>query len=196
MTSEVSFDPQTMLAAHLHEGETLRWVGKPSAQRMARISPQSVLKWLVPGLLFVLVITLDPDAVYRRRPVRDYFPVAIIYCIVVFVTIIATSAYQARLARRTAYGITDRRVLIVRQLDRSTEVDTYDYPLSLKRRALANGKSDVVFTNVFQKTLDSARGRKSTKNAGLFGIDNAEEVERLILQALPGSTSTVSGKGL
>lgn len=78
----------------------------------------------------------------------------------------------------TWYAITNKRLLIVRKLFWSSEVESYynqdiDFVMKTKWK---NGSGNIVFKRIREK---SGKGYSNT-DIGFFGIKDVEQVERLI----------------
>jgi hypothetical protein len=189
MTSEANFSPHTVVSDQLQYGEKVLRVGKTLPNRDAEgCAPQGIFMAGIWLFLYFLA-TYAPNAMLRNKPIGPIAPVMLVFFVVtVVLTLLMFRA--AKTLRQAAFGITNKRVVLVEQLARGElKVSAYNYPLYMERRNLPDGKGDLIFTNTVRQKLHNGR-KEIILPAGLFGIDDVAEVERLILEVLPGSTST------
>ena len=195
MTAEQQIDPHNLVSDQLQPGETLLWVGKPTPYRVALQHSRYAREAGIWMLIFLGFLLVFPDFRRAVAPIGDFLSLIIPLYAVVMLAFLIYPIREYLIARQTVYAITDRRVLIVkRRLRGNLEVVSFDQPLHLKRHDRRDAKGDLVFTNVYWEQKNGIRTDRFY--AGLYGIDNTAEAERLILEALPGSTSTTNGKGL
>lgn len=191
MNPTTDFTPQTVISDQLQYGEKVLWVGKPMPSRVALHNAPMLITIAVSMFIIVYAFISRASRGSDRRVFLDTNAQLIL--IIAFVLAIAFAilgpTLEARRAKSTVYGITNRRVVIITSAKGSEpEVFSCRGLVHMKRRDLSNGRGDLVFTNVVLREVEGYYN--GTIYAGLFGVENVEEVERLIMEVLPGSTST------
>lgn len=174
------------LNAALQPGETLLWVGKPSALHvMLRNRDALVTAGIALAALFVVLTAFPFTGIISFF----FFGCAAPWVIALFVAVplyyIARPMLDYFTAERTIYALTDRRALIIKPKRGGRIVETYRTSGQIERRDLGNGRGDLIFA----REIDP-RGRREyrVRKVGFLGVDGVREVERLMLNTL-GSSS-------
>ena len=105
----------------------------------------------------------------------------------------ALSLFRAALtANWTIYAVTNRRILIIKQLRLGEKaVGAYAREFVIERNKLGNERGDLIFTNVRTEEY-VGRNRPPLQNIITFyGIENVAEVEQLILDTFPVPLASV-----
>jgi hypothetical protein len=189
-TSQMDTYPRLWIEQQLGQGEKVLWASQPTPLWLALHALKPGIRML--GLCLLIVAFLG---VTENDLVRSGIPslngitlMSILVWVLFFVAAVPRAAHELRQAARTVYAITDQRVLIIRRLGSELEVAVYDYPLELERRErLISTGGDLIFKNVIEDEFGMVLTREIVY-AGLFGIKDVSEVERMILQTLRGST--------
>ena len=159
------------LQPELEQGEHLLWVGQEDAQRSALQS--------TPVFLFAIPWTAGTAHFMWSWPHHDWASLLFQGSFVLLgILMLLTPLWTYLLARRTVYGITDRRVILLTQTWTRT-VQSYGEReiTNLVRTERADGSGDLAFAK--RETSDGDGGRKSV-DVKLIGVPKVREVERLL----------------
>ncbi len=179
---------QSDIAAELQPGETILWLGKPMALRIALQDRDAVVTSLLALAALVVVLVGLPVLVFFNLL---FFGVGFPLLSLLFAAILLYyfarpfSAYLR--AARTTYAITDRRVLIITSGLHGRVVQSFNHIERVERHDLADGKGDLIFGSETQATRGGAGYRLRTRKVGFFGIANPRQVEQTLLTALSGA---------
>lgn len=163
----------------LQEGETLWWTGQPIGKRAA---------WrALPGVLFAIPWT--GFAVYWVIGASgfqwpgfpngfNYFSLFGMLFVLIGLYVLGSPIWAMRKAKRTAYALTDRRVIIV-ESGRSTRVRSYrrHQITELSRKQRVDGSGDVILAH---KTRTDSEGDKFTTDVGFLDIPDVKAVEVMV----------------
>ena len=155
-----------VVEAELQPGEQLLWLGGPNPMRMALSSAGAAL-FGVPWTAFWLWALLG----HFTSVSWAWWPAALFYGIPLWIGYLSAPApyWSWRAARRTAYAVTDRRVLIVRR-GKARTVDSYapDGITDAHRTERRDGSGDLVLARGFRDSIT------------LQAIPEVGRVERLV----------------
>jgi hypothetical protein len=170
------------LSAELQSGETLLWVGKPSALHMAlRNRDALVTAGIALAALFVVLTAFPFTAIFSFV----FFGCAMPWVIALFVAVplyyVARPVLDYLAAGRTIYAITDRRALIIKPKRGGRVVETYRTSGQIERRDLGGGRGDLLFASEIDPR---SRRDYRIRKVGFFGVERVREVERLMLSTL------------
>jgi hypothetical protein len=157
--------------AELQPGELLHWIGRPDPAALVR----SRQKFLWSGLLFLAFAVLWEMVAWFGHVVYPR-PLVLLWGIpfILFgagLVLYAPASFW--LARRMAYAVTDRRLLILHGFPRR-QIESY-WPADLNLLAVTErtgGRGDIIFQ---QRVM-----RSETLRCGFFGIASVRDVARLI----------------
>ena len=185
-------DPQlrSLINAELQRGEKLLWVGKPTPLRVVMQNREVVIVGVLLLIVMICVLFIFPNAhVFSVNLVGLGFSFGWILLIFVLLglTYFARPIYDYFMARRTIYAVTDRRALILKGRLRGRKALSYRQLEQVKRRDQLNGRGDLIFGSETYVVRRSSGVRVRTRKIGFFGIENAREVEALLLEHISGT---------
>jgi hypothetical protein len=174
---EAALSTEARLQRHLGEGERLLWSGRPG--QGLRLTRQS-------GLMLALAAFQLPWAVRAwKRPIDNFDLYMALIPLSLALLGLLTIVADRRLQRRTHYGVTDRRILILREPGRSW-LDRFASP-----------EQQAGLTSLALRELDDVdlRLRRNGSGSIAFGrraprlerIEHAERVAGLIEEARKGA---------
>jgi len=165
---------RTALSADLESGETLRWAGRPGALPLA--AKQSV------GVVFFLIWIgfVCTGFIARLAASGHWLNLGTLVSLLFLAAALAGLAFSINALTglwRTFYGITDRRILVVkRQIRRRVTSWTQQQITAVERRDRANGRGDVVFHQSLRPSVDGSE----LVSATLTDVADARTVEPLV----------------
>ena len=180
-------DVQFMVQSELQPGESLQWSGVADPARAAL----SALPAAIFGIPFAGFALFWMSAAFRgthalsksaNNPIAgafSYFPLFGLPFLLVGLGIVCAPLLAYFKAQRTAYAVTDKRVLVItggrtRTVKSCTPADI----VSVDHREREGGSGDVVIrTNAVLQQRNSL----SQVSIGLLGVSNVKEVARLVL---------------
>lgn len=189
------YQEMTILRTFLHEGEELRWTGRPYASVPYRPAPTFLL-----SALFVLGFSVFWMAMAAQAP-GPFFLFGTPFLLMGVYLVYNATVGTKRALKRTLYAVTDRRVLIIRENRRGTECS--DYVLSrlcgvdvmnLRGNAgsirLRDGRAHIVEEGHAYIRVGNRRhavvSEASVRDV-LLMIDNVESVYRMISEGMRGN---------
>ncbi|MEO8394494.1 MAG: hypothetical protein ABI700_15985, partial [Chloroflexota bacterium] len=110
------------------------------------------------------------------------FGLVVLGFVLLGLTYFARPIYDYFMARRTIYAVTDRRALILKGTLRGRKALSYRQFDSIKRRSLFSEKGDLIFGSESYRERRRSGARIRTRKIGFFGIENAHEVEQIMLE--------------
>jgi len=178
-------DPHSIAQNELIHGERLIWAGRPDPAALART------RWPIaaPGLFFTLFslfwlgITLSiPFSRDDGPPVAFalLFPLVGLAMLAIGLAMLLSPLWYWRRAKRTAYGVTDGRVLIV-EPGRVLSFEPGDIQ-HLVRRDTGGGRGDLMFREE-QGNLMLAMytfGATANRKIGFYGVSDVRAAEDAI----------------
>jgi Bacterial PH domain len=180
-------DAQFMVQSELQPGESLQWTGTADPARAAL----SALPASLFGLPFAGFALFWMTAAYRgshamskasTNPIGgvfSFFPLFGLPFLLIGLGIVFAPLLTYFKAQKTAYAVTDKRVLVItggrtRTVRSCTPADI----VSVDHREREGGTGDVIIrTNSIMQTRNSL----SQMTIGLLGVNNVKEVARLVL---------------
>jgi hypothetical protein len=170
------------LSAALQSGETLLWVGKPSALHVALQNRDALVTAGIALAALYVVLTAFP---FMAISSFLFFGCGMPWVIALFTLVplyyIARPVLDYLGAGRTVYAITDRRALIIKPKRGGRVVETYRTSGQIERRDLGNGRGDLIFASEIDPR---SRRDYRIRKVGFFGVERVREVERLMLNTL------------
>ncbi len=172
---QMEYEIQNIIQSELEPLERLLWSGRPDPKRMAR-SGLAYVGFAVPFTAFAL-FWISGAAGFKIPNFNepwDFFPLFGIPFLLVGLGMFFSPVWLLLKAYRTAYGITDKRILIV-AFGRSKSVRSY-VPVNkdqLQKIERANGSGDLLFV----KDMETGRTVRRIPGSGLIGVENVNEVE-------------------
>jgi hypothetical protein len=165
-----------LVRAEMLPGEQLRWVGSPSPAALMR-SRQGFfwggLLFLAFSILWEMIVWFGQNA--SPRPLLLLWGIPFI---LVGVGLVLYAPASFWLARRMAYAVTDRRVLILEGFPRRRTGSFWPVDLNpLEVTERADGHGDIIFR---QRVIRSEEGSSETLRDGFFGIAAVRDVAGLI----------------
>jgi Na+/citrate or Na+/malate symporter len=180
-------DIQGMVRSELQPGESLQWTGTADAGRAA-VSALPAMIFGIPfagfALFWITMAYHGTHAISRSSSnsaagVFSFFPLFGLPFLLIGLGIVSTPLFAYLKALKTAYAITDKRILVItdgrtRTVKSCTPADI----VSVDHRERAGGTGDVIIrTNSIMQTRNSF----SQMTVGLLGVNNVKEVARLVL---------------
>lgn len=174
---------ETTIKAELQPGEMVRWTGKPAFLPML----MSKLLQIVFGAIFAAVGVHQaiPAArsVWFGKTTTEFLPAVISAVFITFgLWSVASSCWEAIATARTAYAVTNRRILIVRRLFRKRVLAFAPAGINaVETRENFDGSGTVVFR---RELVRGGEGDAEVKLAfvGISDVGNAaREIEKLRL---------------
>lgn len=183
------------LGTEMDQDEHLLWAGQPDPARMAWQALPLVI-FGIPWTAFSVFWVGAAAAGASRVPGAGFFllfPLFGLPFVLVGLGMLSSPYWARRHAQRTAYGITDRRVLIL-TLGKTRKVETYA-PEHLSRFERADGTGDLIFQKRVGRDSD---GGRTVEKKGFWGIPDVRAVERLLRdtfsdrddRGIPGASRT------
>ena len=181
------WDPEQAIRSELLSSEVLRWTGRPAVARVLLASGLPIL-FLVCWEGMAIHAAVSPVRAWLEagRP-RESLPLAHVAMVAVGLLFLAKTAGPVFAASRTAYGITNRRVIVVSRLTarrvRSLEGASIG---GVDRTERSNGSGDVVIRSVSQ----------ADHSLALIGVPDVRQVTDKVEQlrvSSPAATDRASG---
>ena len=180
-------DAQGMVRSELQAGESLQWTGTADAGRAAI----SALPAMIVGIPFAGFALFWITAAYRgthavsrssSHPVTgvfSFFPLFGLPFLLIGLGIVSAPLFAYFKALKTAYAITDKRVLVITD-GRTRSVKSYTPAdmVSVDHRERAGGTGDVIIRT---NGIIQQRNSISQASVDLLGVNNVKEVARLVL---------------
>lgn len=193
LDSRLPIELENRVQSELRDGERLLWVGQPIPARYGRKGiPLMIFGGIFTAFsLFWIVMAFSMGAFAGGNAfgwMGLIFPLFGLPFLLVGLGMLTAPRWMKKLASRTFYAITDRRVILWEAgLFGRMEVRSY-YPddlQSMRRVEYANGEGDLILEEYITYGRDSDGHRtRHPKRHGLMAIDQVREVEELIHQAL------------
>ena len=183
-------DLRSAISSDLQSGEKVLWIGKPTPIRVVMHYAESLLPGIVAMVALVVILTIFSSThIFSFELLGLGFSfqwIVLIFLLLVFYYF-ARPVYEYWRALRTIYAVTDRRALIVKPDLNGKQVLSYPKIERIERQNLADGKGDLVFGSETYSTRGRYGYRVRTRKIGFFGIDNAQQVETLMLNTFVSS---------
>ncbi|HLZ12260.1 MAG TPA: hypothetical protein VKP58_06705 [Candidatus Acidoferrum sp.] len=179
-------DAQMMVQSELQAGESLAWTGLADPARSAL----AALPTLLVGIpfagfaLFWMTIAFRGTHAASRSSgavsgVFSFFPFFGLPFLLIGLGIVFSPLLAYFKAQKTAYAITDKRILVITDgRTRTVKSCTPSDIVSIDHRERAGGTGDVIIRT---SGLIQQRNSYSQVNIGLLGVNNVKEVARLAL---------------
>ena len=178
--------------SELRDGERLVWVGRPRLRRFAKQATPIVL-FGIPWTAFALFWMAGASGLLfggaKGGPPAAFnlfFPLFGAPFVLVGFGMLSAPIWMRRIAKRTAYAITDRRAIVLAaRWNGAYEVRSYE-PGDLRRMTRvqhADGGGDLVFDRQ-HFVAEPGDARPDPRPFGFLGIDRVREVEEIIRNAL------------
>ncbi len=173
---------QAMVEGELDRDERVLWAGQPMAGRMIRAAlPASFfgLLWGSFAVFWFGQVFWPARQAVVGAPFELVLPFIALPFVIVSLRKIASPLRIGVAARRTAYVVTDRRVIVFRGGPRGTQVRSFtpEALRELERRQFPDGSGDLVFGRDMRT---SARGRYRSAEGGFLAIPDVKSVEELV----------------
>ena len=174
-----------LLEDQLAPGEKLRWCCQPKPNIYAWQTWRT-FPFAIAATVFAFWLCYTGVTRYRQDGHFGLLLFSVPFVLVALLTVL-NPLHLARLAGRTAYAVTDRRVIILEN-GRSTKVQSFlpDQLGELELRERADGWGNIIFAKVYEWTSDNNRSCIPTF-IGLFGVPAVRDVEALIRDLVLGA---------
>ena len=204
--------PVDLLRGELSRGETLRWSGTPSARAFrARVASRTSfgvifalfgLVWMGVATLILAMpesgvarnsrasragSTMNPEPKHRRPPTsaeKIFIPAFGSIFVVTGGVMAGLSFKESARARRTAYGVTDRRAIILEASRKGVEVESYEGEdlTSIRKKYHKDATGDLVFAAVRRgkRTVRWEHNGHPHSTQGFYGVREPRQVARLL----------------
>lgn len=183
-------DLRNILEPELEHGEQLLWMGKPSPKRMMIPSIFSFgvgVVWTSFIVNFVYMWHAGPNNVQGPRGLFGMQGILSELFFVPFILIgggmLFSPIWFYLNAKRTVYGVTDKRVLIVRN-GRTRKVQSYGSADigNVERTERPDGSGDLAFA---RRSYRDSDGQQRSQATQFVGIPNVRSVEKLLRDLCP-----------
>jgi len=168
---KIPADLYEALLTHRKVGEKILWCGQPDRRRTLRLN--SRLFWIcIPLLLLVADILWIPF--------NDFTILLRVLCAVIALPAAGLTLWSFLDAHRTAYAVTNQRLLIACPWGRKTVVIDFTPTAFYETTSieLPDGSGDLCYTK--PDNLSNGDGLYSASRGSFIGIPNVREVEALI----------------
>ncbi len=168
----------------LASGESVAWVGQPIPRQLARAALPSVL-FGIPWTAFAIFWTVMASGAPRQSGSSGwlwFFPLWGVPFILIGLGMLTSPYWAFRRARRTAYVLTNQRVIIIgigwrgKTAIRSFDPDALK---DLRRDERSDGSGDLIFA---EDISSGNRGRNHSTRAGFLAIKEVKNVEEQVRQ--------------
>jgi hypothetical protein len=184
----VDYEITQIIESELEPLERLLWTGQPDPRRMAR-SGLSYVALAVPFTAFAAlwIIMASGFKWPNFSEPWDFFPLFGLPFLLVGLGMFFSPVWLFFKARRTAYGITDKRVMIV-TFGKSKSVKSYTHRdmNRLEKIERADGSGDLVFI----KDAEVGNTVRHIPEFGIIGVDHVNEVEGYLEEMMRKSKSS------
>jgi hypothetical protein len=174
----------------LYADEKLLWAGKPSPMRVLMQSAhrENVTSTLLIVFLLTFFLLVFADHGITSITIANVqIPLSSLVLIPI-AWMAATLSYGYWRATQIIYAVTSRRALIMKQTIDGQDILAYNIIPYIERHTHADGKGDLIFaTQTYSPWFYTNYARSGTyfyriRPVGFFGIDNAREVEELMVK--------------
>lgn len=188
--AQIGLDIRERIRGELYADEKLLWAGKPAPVRVLLQSTHGenvTSTLLIVFLLGFFVLVFADHGITSITIANVQLPLSSVV-IIPIAWMAATLSYGYWRATQIIYAVTSRRALILRQTIDGQDVLAYNIIPYIERRTHAGGKSDLIFaTQTYSPWFYNNYGRSGNyfyriRQVGFFGIDNAREVEELMVK--------------
>jgi hypothetical protein len=193
MTQRLPDDLQKLVNRELQARENVIWSAQPGLRRFV-VQGLAVAAFGAVWTALILLGIWQFIGFWGGGPVVP-FDIATLVLGIPFLLIglgLLSAPYWAiRKARRTAYALTGRRVLIVERTTWSRTVRSCEFAQlgRMVRRENSAGRGDLILQEIFDRGGD---GQLYIKEIGLFGLTNVREVEKLIKDTMARAAGTAA----
>jgi hypothetical protein len=199
----VVIDPELrrVVTPDLQRDEKLLWVGRPTPLRVILQDRKVVTTgavMLIALISLVMIVLVFPNSHLLSLKLIGMgwsFGLIVLGFLLLGLSYFARPIYDYFMARRTVYAVTDQRALILKATLRGRKILSYRQFEQVKRRSLFNGKGDLLFASENYRQRHNGSARIRTRSIGFFGIENAREVEQLMIRTF-GDSGTEGDKSL
>ncbi|MBX7218420.1 MAG: hypothetical protein K1Y36_00595 [Blastocatellia bacterium] len=163
-----------VLTEELAEDEWLLWVGTPNPHRISRRT------WKYMGINAILTMVLVLSWGFAEVRHETLLPL-FIFLLFFVAHWVGSSLRDWEKARHTVYAVTNQRLVVIEDVWKTrTTCQTLETLHSIRHVLNEDGSGDLIFQNPETK--------RHSKRFGFFGIDDHEQVKRLVCEhLLPGS---------
>ena len=190
---------RSIVNAELQRGEKLLWVGKPLPIRLIMQERKVVVAAILLVIVLIalaMIILIFPNSHLLSLHLLGMgfsFGLIVVGFVLLGLTYFARPIYDYIMAIRTIYAVTDRRALILKGTLRGRVAQSYKQIDQVKRRTLIKGKGDVIFGSETKKVRRQGQSVVVTRKIGFFGIDDARQVEQIMLETFKTQTNISEG---
>lgn len=170
----------------LRNGEELLWVGKPTPVRVVLANGElvsSIGGIVVIGVVILVLNNFRMPSNFSGFSIFTWLP---LFFVIIALLTLSRPVYEFIMAGRTLYGITNQRVMIIRQTFTGKKVESYTDSDGIERTDATADMGDLVFSRRVSTYRSNGRRRTRTRKIGFFGIPNVNEVEALMLKVFQG----------
>jgi hypothetical protein len=178
-----------IVGGEMAPGERITWVGQPIPSRIARKSLPLVLfgiPWTAFAIFWVAVAGIgvwgsgnktDPDAASQ---IFKFFPLFGVPFVLLGFAMLSSPFWMRRSAARTAYVITDRRLVVIEGRRRGLAIRSFlpDRLNDIRRVQRPDGSGDIIIAA--QGWTAQGGGGIRREEQGFFGIPDVKAVEEMV----------------
>lgn len=177
------WDPKEAIGNELQPDEVVRWIGAPSfGATLLDQLPQLLLGLVIAGWPSIIIWN---DLLERRSSTALYGIVFAGIFVIVGLQIAGRAVWNILAVWRTAYAVTDRKLLIVKDFMRRNVLTITQSAINVvERKERPDGSGSVTFR---RETIEIGEGRSTTKLA-FIGVPDVRHVAQEIERLREGST--------
>ncbi len=157
----------------LRADETPQWIGYPIPKQYAIQEGLTLFLFGIPWTAFVIF--------WESQAMKSgnlFFQLGGIPFILVGLYLLANPLLEYWRALRTAYAVTNQRLLILNGLLQPS-VESYVPPFDIKRKERRDGTGTIIFA---RKEKKGGKGGSYSEDIGFFAVPNVREVEESIIR--------------
>lgn len=171
-----------LLQRELEPDEEVAWRGQPRPRLfVGQDAPQVLFGFMVLISALVLLVVGARLTNFPGQGLSASFPISSLLGVAFLlggVVVLGTTFLGGMRLRRTAYAITDRRVILLedgrKRIVRSFTPSQFD---EIQRTEHADGTGDLILT---RRRWSDPRGRAQSEAVALLGVQEPQRVERLL----------------
>lgn len=181
---------QAVVNPELYADEKLLWAGKPAPIYILRQNSEVIATIAFLALLLVGYLYSWNSFALISVSIGNYRVPILSLLLIPVALLLLYAAYFYWRAKQIVYAVTDQRALIIKFTLDGKSVLAYNIIPYIERRIRASGKDDLIFASEthtpflrmnFRGNLAGSY-RYHIRKIGFFGIENAHEVEQLMVK--------------
>lgn len=181
---------RAIVSPELYADEKLLWVGKPTPIYVLRQYSEGLVNTVF--IAFMLTVFLFTCSFFGMSSISiaSYSVPIFSFLLIPIAAFILYMIYLYWRAGQIVYAISNQRALIIKSTLDGRSILAYNIIPYIERRSRASGKDDLIFasetyTPLFYTNFSVNSSRSyyfRIRKVGFFGIENAREVEQLLIK--------------